>query len=89
MSTVEIKNLSKNFGDTAALRNVSLVFGDNKIYGLLGRNGAGKTTLINIITNRLFATDGAVFIDGEPAEENGHAQSRICCITEKTCIRSK
>jgi ABC-2 type transport system ATP-binding protein len=83
MSTVDVKNVSKNFGKTRALKDVSMMFGDDKIYGLLGRNGAGKTTLINIITNRLFATGGAVFIDGEPAEENANAQSKVYCMTEK------
>ena len=83
MSTIEIKNVSKNFGKTNALKDVSLTFEADKIYGLLGRNGAGKTTLINIITNRIFANAGKVFIDGEPAEENDSAQARICCMTEK------
>ncbi len=83
MSTIEVKNVSKNFGKTAALKDVSIIFGENKIYGLLGRNGAGKTTLINIVTNRLFATGGTVFIDGEPAEENDRVQSKIYCMTEK------
>jgi ABC-2 type transport system ATP-binding protein len=83
MSTIEIKNVSKNFGKTNALKNVSLTFEADKIYGLLGRNGAGKTTLINIITNKIFANAGEVSIDGEPARENDHAQAKIYCMTEK------
>jgi ABC-2 type transport system ATP-binding protein len=55
MSTIQISNVSKAFGKTAALNNVTLIFEADKIYGLLGRNGAGKTTLINIITNKIFA----------------------------------
>ena len=40
--SIEIKNITKDFGDTRALDNVTLTFGENKIYGLLGNNGAGK-----------------------------------------------
>jgi ABC-2 type transport system ATP-binding protein len=83
MSTIEIKNVSKNFGNTNALKNVSLKFEADKIYGLLGRNGAGKTTLINIITNKIFADTGKVLIDGEHAEENDRAQAKMYCMTEK------
>jgi ABC-2 type transport system ATP-binding protein len=83
MSMIEIKNVSKNFGKTDALKNVSLTFSPDKIYGLLGRNGAGKTTLINIINNKIFTTSGEVLVDGETAVENDHAQSKIFCMTEK------
>ncbi len=84
MSTIEIKNVSKSYGKTAALKNVSTNFVDGKICGFLGRNGAGKTTLLNIITNRLFADQGQVWIDGEPAVENNRAQAKIFYMTEKT-----
>jgi ABC-2 type transport system ATP-binding protein len=83
MSIIEIKNVSKHFGRTQALMNVSLTFEPEKIYGLLGRNGAGKTTLINIITNKIFSDSGEVTIDGEKAEENDRAQAKIYCMTEK------
>lgn len=84
MNTIEIRNVSKNFGKTNALKDVSFSFEPDRIYGLLGRNGAGKTTLINIITNKIFATTGEVLIDDENAVENDILQSRICCMTEKT-----
>jgi ABC-2 type transport system ATP-binding protein len=84
MSSIEIKNVSKSYGKTTALKNVSATFADGKIYGFLGRNGAGKTTLLNIITNRLFADQGQVLIDGELALENDRAQAKIFYMTEKT-----
>jgi ABC-2 type transport system ATP-binding protein len=83
MSIMRIENVSKSFGKTIALKNVSLTLEPDKIYGLLGRNGAGKTTLINIITNKIFGDDGRVTIDEENAAENDHAQSKIYCMTEK------
>lgn len=81
--SIEIKNVSKGFGNTQALDKVSLSFGDNRIYGLLGRNGAGKTTLLNIITNRLFADAGEVLLDGIPTVENDKALQKIYMMGEK------
>jgi ABC-2 type transport system ATP-binding protein len=83
MSTIEIRNLSKTYGKTQALKNVSLSFLPGKIVGFLGRNGAGKTTLLNIVTNRIFADQGEVFIDAESAFENDRAQGKIFYVTEK------
>lgn len=83
MNKIEIKNVSKNFNKTKALKNVSLKLESNKIYGLVGRNGAGKTTLIDIITNKLFASSGDVLIDGETGVENDTAQRKIFCMAEK------
>lgn len=81
--SIEIKNISKNFGSTQALSRVSITFEDNKIYGLLGRNGAGKTTLLNIITNRIFADEGEVLVDGIPSKENDLTLQKIYLMSEK------
>lgn len=83
MSCIEVKNVTKQFGTTTALDNVSLRFDQNKIYGLLGRNGAGKSTLLNIITNKLFATSGRVTVDGEHVQENDKALSKVYCMSEQ------
>jgi len=84
MSTIEIQNVSKSYGKTVALKNVTATIADGKIYGFLGRNGAGKTTLLNIVTNRIFSDLGQILIDGEPAVENDRAQAKIFYMTEKT-----
>ncbi|KNZ43244.1 ABC transporter ATP-binding protein [Acetobacterium bakii] len=83
MNGIEVNNVSKNFGDTLALNQVSLNFEPNKIYGLLGRNGAGKSTLLNIITNRLFPDDGTVTIEGLIGTENDVAQKKVYMMSEK------
>lgn len=82
MNNLEIKNVSKAFGETQALSDVSISLEENKIYGLLGRNGAGKTTLLNIMTNKLFADCGEVTIDGESVCENDEALSEIYMMNE-------
>ncbi|MDF2819803.1 MAG: transporter related [Clostridiales bacterium] len=83
MSKIIVKDLSKNFGKVNALKNVSFEFEENKIYGLLGRNGAGKSTLLNIMTNKLFPTNGEVYVDGENVCENDKVLSKIYCMMEK------
>lgn len=80
---IVIVNVSKEFGLNPALKNVSITFEPEKIYGLLGRNGAGKTTLLNLITNRLFADSGNVTIDGLAAVENDRAQEKIYMMSEQ------
>lgn len=82
--SIEIKGLTKQYGEMTALDNVSLEFEKNKIYGLLGRNGAGKSTLLNIITNRIFKTSGEVLVDGMNSQENDKAISKIYLMSEKT-----
>ena len=57
--------VTKQFGNHTALKNVSLEIPKNSIYGLLGPNGAGKTTLIRIINQITFPDKGSVYFDGE------------------------
>lgn len=83
MSKLIIKNVSKDFGNVKALKNVSIELTENKIYGLLGRNGAGKSTLLNLITNKLFPTEGTILVDDQVVVENDQALSKIYCMTEK------
>ncbi len=69
---IEIKNLTKRYGQTTALDDVNLKLSDNKIYGLLGRNGAGKTTLLSAITDRIFPEEGEITLNGAPIAGNDH-----------------
>ena len=59
---INIRQLSKNYGDTVALKNISLFFDENGVIGLLGPNGAGKTTLMKILTGYLNQWEGEVSI---------------------------
>ena len=83
MAIIKISNLSKNYGKHRVLDNVSLTIEENKIYGLLGRNGAGKTTLLNIISNRIFQSEGSVKIDDEDVIENSNVTGKIYYMTEQ------
>ncbi len=83
MSRIEVRNLTKNYGKTTALNNVSVTFKENCIYGLLGRNGAGKSTLLNIISGRTFADSGEVLIDGVNASGNDSALGKTHLMSEQ------
>ena len=66
MSLIEIKDVSKSFGEKVALDGVSLEIQEGKIFGLLGPNGAGKTTLIRIINRITIPNGGEVIFKGKP-----------------------
>lgn len=83
MMSIEIKNVTKNFGDTRALNHVSLTLEQNQIYGLLGNNGAGKTTLLSILTDRQMPTEGAVLVDGQSVRNNDAALGKIFMVGEQ------
>ncbi|MBQ6198413.1 MAG: ATP-binding cassette domain-containing protein [Bacteroidales bacterium] len=70
MNIIEIKNVSKSFGEKVALENVSLSIPEGSIFGLLGPNGAGKSTLIRIINRITIASGGEVYFKGHPITQD-------------------
>jgi ABC-2 type transport system ATP-binding protein len=65
MALFEAKNVTKKYGDSLALDNVSISVPGQSIYGLLGPNGAGKTTLIRIINQITGPDSGELFLNGK------------------------
>jgi ABC-2 type transport system ATP-binding protein len=61
---IEVKNLTKLYGNFVAIRDVSFTAEKGSILGFLGPNGAGKTTTMRIITGFMPATSGTVLVDG-------------------------
>ena len=61
---IEVKNLTKRYGQHVAVNNISFSVAEGEIVGFLGPNGAGKTTTMNIITGFNSATEGEVTING-------------------------
>ncbi|WP_088043712.1 ABC transporter ATP-binding protein [Bacillus sp. EAC] len=70
MKVLEIKNLTKKFGDFIAVDNMSLSIEEGEIFGFLGANGAGKSTTINIISGLLRSNQGTVEILGKNTKKN-------------------
>lgn len=61
---IEVKNVSKKYGDFYAVRSVNFNVQDGEIVGFLGRNGAGKTTTMNMITGFLEPSRGQIMVNG-------------------------
>ena len=57
--------VTKTFGSTVALNNISFTLDSGKIVGILGPNGSGKTTLIKLINGLLTPNSGNILIEGE------------------------
>ena len=80
---IEVKNLTKKYGNHIAVDNLSFKVEKGRIYGFLGPNGAGKSTTMNIITGYLAATDGTVTIDGKNIQtEPELAKSKVGYLPE-------
>lgn len=73
---IVIKNLSKNYGKKAALKNVSVTI-HSGMYGLLGRNGAGKTSLMRILATLSVPSGGEVSMNGISIKETGKIREII------------
>jgi ABC-2 type transport system ATP-binding protein len=69
---IEVRNLTKRYGDLVAVNQVSFTAKKGEILGFLGPNGAGKTTTMRIITGFLPATNGTVKVDGFDIFEQSH-----------------
>lgn len=65
---LELKNITKSFGEKEVLKGISFSAESGKAFGLLGRNGAGKTTTIRILMDVFSADSGEVSIDGKPVD---------------------
>ncbi len=62
---IELRNISKSFGNIVANKNVSLTVNRGEILSILGENGSGKTTLMNMISGIYYPDSGHIFINGK------------------------
>ncbi len=67
---LEVKNLTKKFGNFTAVDNISFSIGDGEILGVLGRNGAGKTTTIQMLLGVMDQTEGSIEYFGKSLVKN-------------------
>ncbi|MBY8913379.1 ABC transporter ATP-binding protein [Bacillus sp. YC2] len=74
---LELKNLTKKYGDFIAVNDVSLRIESGEIFGLLGPNGAGKSTTVSMISTVLAPTGGTIHIDGKSLKEQPVAIKKI------------
>jgi D-xylose transport system ATP-binding protein len=69
--TLELRDVSKNFGSVQALQGVDFEVRDGEVMALVGDNGAGKSTLIKCVAGIYSIDDGQIFFEGEPVTIHG------------------
>lgn len=79
---IELKNVSKIFGDVKAVDNICLAIRNNTVMGLLGTNGAGKSTLLRMMAGVLKPDDGEILIDNIPVWNNPEAKGKFFYISD-------
>lgn len=87
---LEVKDITKKFGDNEVLHGVSFQVESGKALGLLGRNGAGKTTTIRIIMDVFRANSGELYLDGRKFNQKdvqiGYLPEERGLYPKKTCL---
>ena len=77
MNSIEIKNLSLNFGDVKVLKDLNLSVDKGEFLVLLGASGCGKSTLLNCIAGLLDITDGQIFINNQNVTCMSHLNEEL------------
>jgi ABC-2 type transport system ATP-binding protein len=81
---IEIQELSKKFGEFAAVDNLNLSVRSGEVFGFLGPNGAGKTTTIKMATGLLKPDRGRVLVDGiDMSQEPERAKARLGYVPDR------
>ncbi|MDO4622552.1 MAG: ABC transporter ATP-binding protein [Eubacteriales bacterium] len=85
---IELRNLTKTFGNFTAVDHLDLKIETGEFFGLLGPNGAGKTTTISMISTVLLPTEGEVLVDGVPlTRKNSAVKRKLSVITQEFSMR--
>ena len=79
---LEIKNVTKKFGENTALKNLSFTIPEGSVFGLIGSNGSGKSTLLRIISGVYKPDGGSAEIDGESTFENPSVKEKCFFISD-------
>ena len=80
---LQVKNVTKTFGEFKALDNLSMTVPRGTVYGLVGPNGAGKSTIIRLLTGVYTPDSGTLEMDGEAIYENTGVKERIGYIPDE------
>ena len=85
MSTVELQNVSRWYGNVVAVNDISMTLGPG-VTGLLGPNGAGKTTVLHMMAGFLSPSKGAVTIDDKPTWRNPAIFRQLGLVNEREAV---
>ncbi|WP_410767982.1 ATP-binding cassette domain-containing protein [Fontibacillus sp. BL9] len=87
MNVLDIRGLSKKFGDFIAVDNMSLTVGEGEIFGFLGSNGAGKSTTINLVASLLRPSGGEInILDKNIAKHSRFAKMNLGIVPQELAI---
>jgi len=86
MNIVDCSGVTKTFGRTTALSNMSFTLAPNKITGLIGRNGAGKTTLLKLIAGYLLPSAGSIRVFSENPFNNIKVSANMIFVDENMVL---
>ncbi|HUN80916.1 MAG TPA: ATP-binding cassette domain-containing protein, partial [Phycisphaerae bacterium] len=89
MSAVEIQHVTKSFGTTLAVSDLSLSVPKGSVYGFIGPNGSGKSTTIRMIMQIIHPDSGSIQVLGEDASRSGSANDRIGYLPEERGLYRK
>ena len=81
---IEIKGVTKKYGDYTAVENVNITVEDFSVFGIAGFNGCGKTTLLNVCAGVFKAEEGVVLLDGADAFDNSKERKEMFYLTDDT-----
>jgi multiple sugar transport system ATP-binding protein len=83
MAHIELKGITKTFGNHTALKNLNIDIADGEFFVLLGQTGAGKTTTLRLIAGLEKPTAGQIFIDGEDVADWGAAERDVALVLQQ------
>ncbi len=90
MHTIEVRRLTKRYGDVEAVRGVDLFVEAGEVFALLGPNGAGKSTIVEILEGHRDATSGDVSVLGyDPTARERSYRERIGIVLQETAIEEQ
>lgn len=72
---IEMRNVSKRFGDFYANKNINFCLKEGEIHALLGENGAGKSTMMNLLSGLLEPTSGQIYLNGQAVKIDSPAKA--------------
>ena len=83
MANIELRNITKKFGNDVALKGLNLEIPDGQFFVLLGETGAGKTTTLRIVSGLEKPTEGQVFIDDVDVTTWGAAERDVALVLQQ------
>ncbi|HBM43496.1 MAG TPA: ABC transporter, partial [Halomonas sp.] len=86
MATLQLKNITKQFGDTQVIKGIDLDVNDREFVVFVGPSGCGKSTLMRMIAGLESASDGDILIDGKRMNEVGPADRGLAMVFQSYAL---